>query len=91
MDFTTGHDVIDFSATTQGYASISSLLHVAVATSAPVNIAANTIEIVQATNGTTATVYANTTSASESLGSAQMEIQLTGVTGQMSSTDIHHA
>jgi VCBS repeat-containing protein len=91
MDFTTGHDVIDFSATTQGYASISSLLHVAVATSAPVNIAANTIEIVQATNGTTATVYANTTSASESLGSAQMEIQLTGVAGQISSTDIHHA
>jgi hypothetical protein len=83
LDFNHGADKIDLSFT--GGLGVA----LQTATSAPTSISANTLLAV-VTGGNT-TLYANTTTHQENLGSADMQIQLTGVTNLSDSDIIHHA
>jgi Ca2+-binding RTX toxin-like protein len=94
--FTAASDKIDFGAADLGLgftnvAGLTGTVGVQVQTSDPGTLAAHSILVVQATGGTTATIYANASGVSESTSSADMTIQLTGVSGQISASDIHHA
>jgi len=80
-DFVHGTDKIDFTG-------ITGLTQVVGATSIPLTIAANTIELV-ATGGNT-TIYANASAVAESTTSADMEVHLVGVTNMTFSDILHH-
>jgi Ca2+-binding RTX toxin-like protein len=86
-DFAHNADHLDFSAISGLNSNVQNVTFNTL-TSAPSSIAAHTIDIV--TTGGNTVVYANSSNSSETLGSASIEVHLTGVTSVTSADFILH-